>query len=33
VFVDGTNLLDEDYREIAGVVMPGRWITTGITIR
>jgi iron complex outermembrane receptor protein len=33
VFVDGTNLLDEDYREIAGVVMPGRWITAGITIR
>ena len=33
VFVDGSNLLDENYREIAGVVMPGRWMSGGITIR
>ena len=32
-FVDGTNLLDEDYQEIAGVVMPGRWITMGFSIQ
>jgi iron complex outermembrane receptor protein len=33
VFVDGTNLLNENYREIAGVAMPGRWITVGVAIR
>ncbi len=33
VYVDGTNLLDEHYREIAGVDMPGRWLTVGVTIR
>jgi iron complex outermembrane receptor protein len=32
-FVDGTNLLDEDYQEISGVVMPGRWITVGVSIQ
>jgi iron complex outermembrane receptor protein len=33
VFVDGTNLLDETYHEIAGVAMPGRWITAGFTLK
>ena len=33
LFVDGTNLLGETYREVAGVVMPGRWITAGVTVR
>jgi hypothetical protein len=31
--VDGTNLLNETYHEIAGVSMPGRWMTIGLTIR
>lgn len=31
--VDGTNLLDETYTEIAGVAMPGRWMSIGVTIR
>jgi iron complex outermembrane receptor protein len=33
VFVDGTNLLNESYHEIAGVVMPGRWVSAGISIK
>jgi iron complex outermembrane receptor protein len=33
VYVDGTNLLDETYTEIAGVAMPGRWLSGGLTIR
>ncbi len=33
VFVDGSNLFDETYREIAGVAMPGRWLSAGVTIR
>jgi iron complex outermembrane receptor protein len=33
LFVDGSNLLNESYREIAGVVMPGRWVSGGVTIR
>lgn len=33
VFVDGSNLLDETYTELAGVAMPGRWISAGVTIR
>lgn len=33
LFVDGTNLLNETYHEIAGVSMPGRWMTVGVTIR
>ncbi len=33
VFVDGSNLFDVEYREIAGVAMPGRWISGGITVR
>jgi outer membrane cobalamin receptor len=32
LFVDGTNLLNENYREIAGVAMPGRWISAGISV-
>jgi iron complex outermembrane receptor protein len=31
-FVDTTNLLDEVYHEVAGVAMPGRWITAGLTL-
>jgi outer membrane cobalamin receptor len=33
LFLDATNLTDEAYREIAGVPMPGRWITAGIAVR
>jgi len=33
VFVDGTNLLNENYREIVGVAMPGRWLMAGVTLR
>lgn len=33
VYVDGTNLLKETYREVAGVAMPGRWISAGVTLR
>jgi iron complex outermembrane receptor protein len=32
-FVDGTNLLNETYREIAGVSMPGRWMTAGVVLK
>jgi outer membrane cobalamin receptor len=32
-FAAVSNLLDEDYREIAGVAMPGRWISAGFTIK
>ena len=32
VFTDGSNLLNEDYREIASVPMPGRWLTTGVAV-
>src|SRR5687767_2739724 len=32
-FVEGSNLLDETYREIAGVLMPGRWLSAGIRVR
>ena len=33
VYVDGSNLFDESYREVAGVDMPGRWLTVGFEIR
>jgi iron complex outermembrane receptor protein len=33
VFVAATNLLNEEYREIAGVQMPGRWAWAGIRLR
>lgn len=33
IFVDGSNLLDRQYHEVAGVSMPGRWFTAGITLR
>jgi outer membrane cobalamin receptor len=32
-FVEGSNLLDESYREIAGVPMPGRWLSVGVRLR
>jgi len=32
IFVDGTNLLNETYREISGVSMPGRWVMVGVSI-
>jgi len=32
VFIRATNLLDRNYRDIAGVDLPGRWITGGITL-
>jgi iron complex outermembrane receptor protein len=33
LFVEGSNLLDRVYREIAGVPMPGRWVSAGIRVR
>jgi iron complex outermembrane receptor protein len=33
LFISASNLLDEDYHEIAGVSMPGRWVTVGVTMR
>lgn len=33
VFVAASNLLNETYREVAGVDMPGRWFTVGIAVR
>jgi iron complex outermembrane receptor protein len=33
IFVEGANLLDDTYREIAGVAMPGRSAMAGITVR
>jgi iron complex outermembrane receptor protein len=32
VYVGASNVLDAEYHEIAGVTMPGRWITAGVTI-
>ncbi len=32
-FVEGRNLLNESYREISGVPMPGRWLSAGLRIR
>jgi outer membrane cobalamin receptor len=33
VFVDVANALDESYTEVAGVVMPGRWVSIGFRLR
>ena len=33
LFVEGSNLLDEAYREVAGVPMPGRWLGVGVRVR
>jgi outer membrane cobalamin receptor len=33
VFVEGANLLDADYQEIAGVVMPGATVSVGLSLR
>ena len=33
VYVDGTNILNENYYEVAGVAMPGRWISVGFMLR
>ena len=33
VYLDGSNLLGEEYHEIVGVAMPGRWVTVGVSIR
>jgi hypothetical protein len=33
VFVDGTNLFNDTYHEIAGVTMPGRWVMVGFSVR
>ena len=32
-FVEGSNLLNESYREVAGVPMPGRWMAVGVRVR
>lgn len=32
-YVDASNLLNVDYHEVAGVTMPGRWVSVGITVR
>jgi outer membrane receptor protein involved in Fe transport len=31
LFIEGTNLLDAEYRETNLVTMPGRWIRGGFT--
>jgi iron complex outermembrane receptor protein len=33
IFADAANLLDQDYQEITGVAMPGRWAKLGIRRR
>jgi iron complex outermembrane receptor protein len=33
LFLDATNLLDVTYHEVAGVAMPGRWVTAGVELR
>lgn len=33
LFVDGTNLFDEQYQEVLGVDMPGREFRAGVTVR
>jgi hypothetical protein len=33
VFVEGSNLLDEEYQEIAGVAMPGATVSVGFALR
>jgi outer membrane cobalamin receptor len=33
IFADGANLLNQDYQEITGVAMPGRWAKLGIRHR
>jgi len=33
VYLAASNLLDTDYVEIAGVAMPGRWVSVGVTVR
>lgn len=33
LFIEGSNLLDETYTEIAGVAMPGRSAMTGVAVR
>lgn len=32
LFIEGTNLLDEEYQEVAGVAMPGRAGVVGVTL-
>lgn len=32
LFVDAANLFDESYQEVAGVAMPGRWVSAGLRI-
>jgi iron complex outermembrane receptor protein len=32
LFIDGSNLLNETYHEIAGVTMPGRWLSVGVSV-
>jgi hypothetical protein len=32
-FIEVSNLLNEEYHEIAGVDMPGRWLTIGVVAR
>ncbi len=31
-FIEGSNLLDQSYREVASVPMPGRWLSVGVRI-
>ena len=33
LYVEGSNLFNEAYQEIAGVVAPPRWIRGGIAVR
>ena len=31
-FIEGSNLLDRSFHEVAGVPMPGRWLSVGLRI-
>jgi iron complex outermembrane receptor protein len=33
LYLDESNLLNTTYQEVAGVVMPGRWVSVGVTVR
>ena len=32
LFVEASNLFDEEYQEVTGVAMPGRWVSAGVRV-
>jgi outer membrane receptor protein involved in Fe transport len=32
LFVEAANLFDQEYQEVTGVAMPGRWLTAGLRV-